>query len=179
VLDIHPTRATVVLCMGDSRVWGPSMPRCTAVAYSVAPDERWVVGPASVGDQLLTWATERVQAIGANAYAVDVTDAWAVWTVTGGGVDEVWARLSENPIPPGRPAFVQGAVATIPAKAIVQESTIHFFVPSPLGHYLPQRILAACNDLSPRLGPAAELTIDAVAVAPRGIVSTPAAAVRV
>ena len=171
VLEIRPARATIVLCMGDARAWPTAGPRTTAAVYSIAADERWVVGPARVGDQLVAWAREQVQAIGKTAYAIDVTDAWSVWTVVGAAVEEVWARLSENPVPPGRPAFVQGAVAMVPAKAIVQEGTIHFFVPAPVGHYLPQRILEACADLQPRMGPATDLAIDAAAVAPRGVVS--------
>jgi len=171
VLEIRPARATIVLCMGDARAWPAVGPRTTAALYPIALDERWLVGPARVGDQLIAWAREQVQTIGKTAYAVDVTDAWSVWTVVGAEAEEVWTRLSENPVPPGRPAFVQGAVAMVPAKAIVQDGAIHFFVPAPVGHYFPQRVLEACADLQPKMGPPTDLVIDAAAVAPRGVVS--------
>jgi hypothetical protein len=178
VLEIRPARAAIILCMGDAGVWAARTPRSMAAVFRVAPDERWVVGPARSGADLAAWAREQTEAIGPSAYAVDVTDGWAVWTVAGDRVSEVWARLSENPVPPGRPAFVQGAVAMIPAKAIVQDGCIHFFVPSPLGHHLPQRVLEACADLAPQMAAPADLAIDAAAVAPLGVATPATAGVR-
>jgi hypothetical protein len=170
VLEIRPSRAVIILCMGDARAWDVA-PRAGATVCRVAQDERWIVGPAGAADELWAWAAAQAQTIGPSAYAVDVTDGWTVWTITGSGTDEAWARLSENRVPPGRPAFVQGAVATIPAKAIVQDGCIHFFTPSPLGHHLPRRILEACADLAPQMTSAADLNIDAAAVAPLGVAS--------
>ena len=132
----------------------------------VADDESWLVGPGRSAGELLAWAVERARSVGEAAYAVDVTDAWSVCSIAGPESDEAWARLSENLVPAGRPAFVQGAVATVPAKAIVQEGSIHFFTPAPVGYHLPQRLLEACGDLAPTLCPATELTIHAAAVVP-------------
>jgi hypothetical protein len=174
---MRPARAVIILCLGDARAWSAVRPRVGAVCQ-IAPDERWVVGPQRSGAELLAWARERAQSIGAAAFAIDVTDAWAVWSVSGVGIDELWARLSENPVPPGRPAFIQGAVAMMPAKAIVQDGCIHFFVPSPLGHHLPQRILEASGDLGPRVTAPADLAIDAAAVAPLGSVASAPVGVR-
>jgi hypothetical protein len=165
--------------MGDAGAWPEVPSRPGTSVYAIAPDERWLVGPAGVCDQIMAWAREQTQAIGPTVYAVDVTDAWSVWSVAGARVDEVWTRLSENPVPTGRPAFVQGAVAMVPAKAIVQERAIHFFVPAPVGHCLPQRILEACADLAPQILPATDLAIDPAAVAPRGFVSGVLSGVRV
>lgn len=170
MLEIRPARATIVLCMGDASAWATAAPWTSAAMYAIAPDERWLVGPAASRDGLLATAHAQAEAIGPKAYAVDVTDGWAVWAVAGPKVDELWARLSENPVPPGRPAFVQGAVASVPAKAIIQDGMIHFFVPSPLGHHLPQRVLEAGADLGARMGVAVELALDDAAVAPLGVV---------
>lgn len=177
MLEIRPARAVIVLCLGDARAWSAVRPRLGAVCQ-IAPDERWVVGPARFAGELVAWARERAQAIGAPAFAIDVTDAWTVWSVSGIGIDELWARLSENPVPPGRPAFVQGAVASMPAKAIVQDGCVHFFVPSPLGHHLPQRIQEAGVDLGPQVAAPADLAIDAAAVAPLGTVASTVLGVR-
>jgi len=171
VFEIRPSRAVIILCMGDARAWDGVAPRAAVTVCRIAQDERWIVGPARSADELLAWATGHAQAVGPSVYAVDVTDAWTVWTIAGTGTDEAWARLSENRVPPGRPAFVQGAVATIPAKAIVQDGCIHFFTPSPLGHHLPRRILEACADLAPQMTSAADLSIDAAAVAPLAVAS--------
>ena len=177
MLEIRPARAVIILCLGDARAWSAVRPRQGAVCQ-IAPDERWVVGPARASAELLGWARDRAQSIGPAAFAIDVTDAWTVWSVSGVGIDELWARLSENPVPPGRPAFVQGAVASVPAKAIVQDGCIHFFVPSPLGHHLPQRMLEAGADLGPQVAALGDLAIDAAAVAPLGSVASATVGVR-
>jgi|SRR5579862_3540742 len=178
VLEIRPSRAAIILCMGDAKLWDTVSPAPNATVCRIARDERWLIGPARSAGELLAWAVAQTATMGPAACAVDVTDGWAVWTITGSGIEEVWVRLSENQVPPGRPAFVQGAVATIPAKALVQDGCIHFFTPSPLGHHLPLRIQEACPDLSPRIQEAADLTIDAAAVAPFGASSGATAGAR-
>ena len=121
VLEIRPSRAAIILCMGEAHRWDAAPPAPDSIVCRVATDERWIIGPARDTSALLSRAVGHANSIGPAAYAVDVSDAWAVLTIEGSETAEVWARLSENRIPSGRPAFVQGAVATIPAKALIQD----------------------------------------------------------
>jgi hypothetical protein len=137
--------------MDEGRVLD-SMPEFAgAFQARTAPDELWLIGPASSARDLFAHARRHLSRVGSWGLAVDVSDAWSVLTVQGTGTASVWERFSENPIPAVRPAFVQGAVATVPAKAVLSDYCIHFITPAPLGYHLPRRILQACRDLAPRM----------------------------
>jgi hypothetical protein len=163
VLDIRASRAAIVLCLGDVHVLDTLVPSPGAACFRIAADERWLVGPAHMATEMLASATAQFQTARSAALAVEMTDGWAVCTISGPDVEEVWARLSENRLPQTRPAFIQGAVASVPAKAIVQDGCIHVFIPAPLGHHLPQRILEASADLMPRMTGDQELTLESAA----------------
>lgn len=163
MLDIRASRAAIVLCLGDAQVLDTLVPGTGAASFRIAADEQWLIGPAHMAIEMLASATAQCRAARSSALAVEMTDGWAVCTIPGPSVDEVWARLSENRLPPARPAFIQGAVASVPAKAIVQDGCIHVFTPAPMGHHLPQRILEACADLMPRMSSDEELTLDSAA----------------
>jgi hypothetical protein len=163
VLDIRASRAAIVLCLGDAQILDTLVPSPGTASFRIAADERWLVGPAHMAPEMLASATTQLQAARSAALAVEMTDGWAVCTISGPDVEEVWARLSENRLPPTRPAFIQGAVASVPAKAIVQDGCIHVFTPAPLGHHLPQRILEASADLMPRVIGDEEFALDSAA----------------
>ena len=159
MLEIRPVRSTIIACLGSDRVWNDLAGGPGTAVYRVAQDERWLVGPAARQPELLARAQASAAAAGLEALAVDVSDAWSVLTVEGARADEMWRRLSENPLPTSRPAFVQGALATITAKAIVEDGRIHCFTPSPLGHHLPRRVLEACRDLKAQVQPLGDLRL--------------------
>ena len=166
VLEIRECRAAIIACLGDPAKWSPAPLPQGAAIYPVAPGERWIFAPARTREQLLAWARTEAKRIGGTAYAADVSDGWSIWCVDGTVVCEVWSRLSENKAPSGRPTFVQGAIAHVPAKSIVEDRAVHFCVPSPLGHHLTARLFEACADLNPQLKPATDLMIGGAMVAP-------------
>jgi hypothetical protein len=129
----------------------------------------WLIGPASSAAVLMAHAEDHLRRAGTSGLAVDLSDGWSALTVHGDVTDRVWERFSENAVPADRPAFVQGAVAGVAAKAIVVDSLIHFLVPAPQRHHLPHRILHGCADLSPRMLDAADFVLHP---------GTPAAGVR-
>src|SRR5438105_807774 len=90
----------------------------------VAPDELLLIGPAAAANDLLLQASQHLQRVDPDAIAIDLSDAWTVWTVRGSDVGQVWARLSENRLPKERPAFIQGAVASVGCKAIMLASVV-------------------------------------------------------
>jgi len=159
VLDVTPARAVIVSCLDESAVLDGMPDFAGAFTARVAPDELWLIGPASAATALTAHATDHLNRAGSFGLVVDVTDGWSVLSVRGDCAALVWQRFSENLLPAARPSFVQGAVAAVATRAIVCDSTIHFMMPAPLGHHLPHRILRGCADLSPRMNDFAEFAL--------------------
>lgn len=159
MLDVTPSRTAIIACMDEPGVLDRMPDRPGAFAARIAPDELWLIGPAASASTLLAHAMNDFEGFGGAGLAVDVSDGWSVLTVTGAAVMDVWARFSENPIPAGRPCFVQGAVAGVMTRAIVLERRIHFVSPAPLGYHLPRRIAHGCADLAPRVTAPAEFVL--------------------
>lgn len=159
MLELTASRAGIVSCLDERGVLDgmPDFPG--AFKARTAPDELWLVGPASSAGAMLAHAGRHLESAASHGLAVDLSDGWSVLTVRGQEVPLVWERFSENPIPAGRPVLVQGAVAMVATKAIVFDTHIHFLNPAPLGYHLPRRILSGCPDLSPRLTPPAEFEL--------------------
>lgn len=142
MLELSPTRATIVLCLGPRNTLDALPSTEAAFGFRVAPDELMLV---SLGGSI---DPERMRLLLAPAggLVVDHSDAYAVWTLSD-AAEEAFSRLSAIELPVGRPAFVQGAVGGIPAKAIVEDDRIHLLVGSALGHHVPDRVGAACAEL--------------------------------
>lgn len=159
MLEIHCSQTAVISCRDEATVLN-GMPQWDGIFPGrVAPDEVLLIGPASAKNELLQHASQHLRQAGSFGVAVDMSDAWTVWTIIGEKAGHVWAMLSQNPIPKERPAFVQGAVASVPGKAIILNSTIHCLTPSPLGHHLPHRILHAGREFDPHLVEPGEFTL--------------------
>jgi len=179
VLDVAEARVSIIACLDRAEVLDCLPDHTAAFRARVAPEELLLVGPATAAGDLLAHAVTHLERAGSSGLAIDVTDAWSVCTVVGEEVPQVWARLSENRLPDDRPAFVQGAVASIPAKAIVGDDQIHVLTPSNLGHHVPHRILEACRDLAPNMSAPRQFALRGVApTAPRpATAGTPTAGV--
>jgi hypothetical protein len=152
VVEVTASRAAIIACLDTAEVLDRIPGRAGAFRARVAPEELLLVGPAAAAADLLAHATGFLERAGASGLAIDVTDAWSVCTVAGADAAEVWARLSENRLPDERPVFVQGAVASVPAKTIAGDGEIHVLTPSNLGHHLPHQIFGQCRDLAPQAG---------------------------
>jgi hypothetical protein len=176
VLDVAEARVAIIACLDRPEVLDCLPDLGTAFRARVSPGELWLVGPATAAADLLAHAVAHLARAASAGLAIDVTDAWSVCTVVGDEVTRVWARLSENRLPDDRPAFVQGAVASIPAKAIVGDDQIHVLTPSNLGHHVPHRILQACHDLTPHDSPPRQFAVrDAAPPTRPAAMGTPAA----
>jgi hypothetical protein len=160
VLELARSQSVIVSCLDDPDALDAMPPVGGAFTARIAPDELWLIGPASSTEALMAHATQHLERPGGYGIVTNVTDAWSVLTVSGAGMATVWERFSENPMPANRPGFHQGAIAFVAAKAIVCSSLIHFFTPAPQGHHLPQRILHGCADQSPRLTGACEFSLE-------------------
>jgi hypothetical protein len=152
VVEITESHAAIIACLDTAEVLDRIPDHGGAFHARVACEELLLIGAATEAAELLAYATACLARAGSFGLAVDVSDAWSVCTVTGADAAEVWARLSENRLPDERPAFVQGAVASVPAKAIAGDGEIHVITPSNLGHHVPHRIFGVCRDLAPQAG---------------------------
>ena len=82
------------------------------------------------------------------AVVLDVTDGWTVLTLSGDRVRDAFAQLSALRLPDD--GFVQGDVARVPARVLVEPDGLRILVPAMWGDQLRSRILARCANLGIR-----------------------------
>jgi sarcosine oxidase gamma subunit len=109
-------------------------------ACPVSPVEVAIMGDASI--TALRQAVERVDP---DALVRDVSDGWVLHTLEGPGARYAFARLSELELPTF--GFVQGAVARIAVRVLVEGDRIHLLVPSMFAAHLRERIEDECREL--------------------------------
>ena len=109
-------------------------------ACPVSPVEVAIMGDASI--TALRQAVERVDS---DAVVRDVSDGWVLYRLEGPGSRDAFARLSELALPAF--GFVQGAVARIGVRVMVDGDRIDLLVPSMLAAHLRERIEDECREL--------------------------------
>jgi hypothetical protein len=159
VLELGPARAAVVRCFGERRALD-AFPSLGAMPARIAADELWLVAPRASASELAQRATSYLTGADPDGFVLEHGEAWAVWTISGSGLPQAFARLADFPLPAGRVAFAQGAVAQLPAKILVQGDRLHVIVPVQLAHHVPDRFREACEDLEPILRPERELALE-------------------
>ena len=132
-----------------------SAPTVTAVLASPDACERVSALPgacpisrgevAIVGDASITALRQAVQRIDPDAVVRDVSDGWAMYTISGERARDAFARLSELELPTS--GFVQGAVARIGVRVLVEGDRVDLLVPSMLAAHLRERIQDECREL--------------------------------
>jgi hypothetical protein len=114
----------------------------TAIACRVAPDEVLLIGGGGEGDAARATADASL-ALDPQALVVDVTDGWTAWELRGPDAREAFSRLSELELP--GVGSVQGEVARLPVKVVVEPEAITLLVPAMWGEFLRERIVADCR----------------------------------
>jgi sarcosine oxidase gamma subunit len=109
-------------------------------ACPVSPVEVAIVGDASI-----TALRRTVEHVDPDAVVRDVSDGWLMHTLDGPGARDAFARLSELELPAS--GFVQGGVARIGVRVLVQADRLDLLVPSMLAAHLRERIEDECRDL--------------------------------
>jgi hypothetical protein len=132
-----------------------SRPVVTAVGASAGACERVSALPgacpvspvevAIVGDHSITAVRQAVQRMDPDALVRDVSDGWAMHTLRGPDARVAFARLSELELPTS--GFVQGAVARVGVRVLVDGDRVDLVVPSMLASHLRERIEDECRDL--------------------------------
>lgn len=147
MLEVAPLDPSVIACLSTSdhldrlpQVEG--FRRCR-----ISPGEVYFVGRGSGRRAGVEEIRERLLPLDPDALVVDLSDGWTGWSLRGGAAEEVFARLSVLALPDERPAFLQGAVAQVPAKVLLDEGKMLLLVPAPVEHHLRERIRTAGADL--------------------------------
>lgn len=149
MLELALAEATVARCLARADALD-SLPGLEDVFRGrVAADELMLIALAPGRQDLVEAAAAHLDGIDPDGTVIDETDGWTIWTVSGDAVDEAFARLSALPLPATQSAFLQGAVAGVPAKVVAEPGRLHIVVVASLGHHVRERILAACADLEP------------------------------
>jgi hypothetical protein len=106
----------------------------------VAPDELLLIGAPGSAAKIATAASKAALATDEDATVADVTDGWTVWTLGGADARDAFERLSMLHLP--ETGTVQGDVARLPVKVVVDGERVHLATPSSWGAYLRDRIVA-------------------------------------
>jgi sarcosine oxidase gamma subunit len=132
-----------------------SSPLVTSVLASTDACERVAglpgacrVGPgevAIVGDVSSTAVSQAVRRLDPDAVVLDVSDGWVAHTLEGHGARQALSRLSELHLPVS--GFVQGEVARIGVRMLVEGDRIDLLVPSIQADHLRDRIRTDCAEL--------------------------------
>jgi hypothetical protein len=112
-----------------------------ATACRVAEDELLLVCDRDVADEVAREVTTRLTVADPDAVVVDTSDGWGAAVLDGVDAEFVFARLSRLRLPAG--GFLQGEVAHVPAKILVEEGRIRILVTAPLEEHLRSRVAGA------------------------------------
>jgi hypothetical protein len=122
-------------------------------AGRVAGDEvLWVGDPGHAGD-LTASLQSQLGKLGNRAAVVDHSDGYALFTLTGEGREELFARLSSIRIPAAG-GFVQGNFAGVPARTFCRDDRLEVIVTSDVAWFVGGRLGHAGHDLAGRGGAA-------------------------
>lgn len=108
-------------------------------AFRVAPDEAMVLGepPEDLEASVL--------ALDPDALVLDVSEGWSLLELRGSDAREAFARISELELP--ERGFVQGEVARVGVRVLVQDDRLRVLVPAMWTEHVRERILADAAEL--------------------------------
>lgn len=134
--ELRRATPTVVAVLASAEAIDRLAPSPGATLCRVAPREAMLVGavdPAAVdpGEP--------------DAIVEDVSDGWTAFELSGEGVADAFARLSELELPDD--GSVQGEVARVGAKVLVAPARVTILVPAMLGAFVEERIRTDCAEV--------------------------------
>jgi sarcosine oxidase gamma subunit len=152
VLELARADAAFVSCLASPQALDAVHVPRTVSMVRVAPDELLLIGAPGSAARVAAAAAKTTHGIDDDALVMDVTDGWTVWTLGGTDAHDAFERLSMLALP--KAGVVQGDVARLPVKVVVDGKRLHLAVPSSWAAYLHERIvglqLAIAEDAEPR-----------------------------
>jgi hypothetical protein len=130
VADLRLELPTVTCVMASSDACDAAERSSGVSAIRVTDREVMIVGDADV-------AAIRA-AIDDRALVSDVSDGWSALVIEGTDAPEAFARLSELRLPAS--GWIQGDVARVAAKVLVEPGRLTLLVPAHLGAHVEERI---------------------------------------
>lgn len=152
-LLVQPVRAAVVSCLASRAALDAMATPAGALALRIADDETMLLAGAGHEPAVVGSARHALDGLDPPALVVEVTDAWAIWSLQQPQADAAIARLTAVPVPrPQSGLFLaQGAVCGVTAKLVALPDRVCVMVSSTLSHHLRDRVMQLCADLHPRL----------------------------
>jgi len=154
VVELAPTRAAVVGCYGAPGAIDELAGTVAAAFARSAPDEAMLLAAPGDGAALANAAESAMTRVDPDAFAVEATDGWAVWTLTGDGTRLAFSRISALRL--GDRGFVQGSVASVPVRVIARPDRVDLVVPAMWAEHVRGRIEHDCADIGVTVGPPRE-----------------------
>jgi sarcosine oxidase gamma subunit len=151
VLELSRTEVAVVACLASPEALDALEPPAGARPYRTAPDELLLLCPPGAGAETLAAAGSALRERDPDALVLEVTDGWCAWTLSGPDAREAFARLSALELP--ERGKVQGELARVPAKVLVEAERLHLLVPSSWAEHVRERVLALALDVRERAEP--------------------------
>jgi hypothetical protein len=148
VLEFRSAQSTVIHCFAEPDVLDAMHAPDGAMTFRIAGRELICMASGREGAAIMAALSAAIKNVDPNALLLDRSDGWSVFALSGEDCAKAFGRLCTTPLPQA-PGFFQGAIGTVPAKAVVLEDRIYLIVSSILGHHIRERILEACADISP------------------------------
>ena len=144
MLEIGRFHAAIVECHAAAAALDALKVPPGAHACRVAPDELLLIAAPGRLDELLQRARAHLAVVEPGALVLDQSDGWTIFSLAGDGGMTALSQLALFPIRQRRPAFVQGAVAGVSAKLLLESGVIHLLVPCAAGDHVAGRLRDVC-----------------------------------
>lgn len=138
MLELSRTEVAVVACLASAEALDALPAPEGATAFRTAPDELLLLLPPGAAEAAREEVAEALRALEGDALVLEVTDGWAMWTLSGPDAREAFTRLSALDLT----GPVQGDVARVPAKVVAEPERLHLLVPSSWAEHVRERICA-------------------------------------
>jgi hypothetical protein len=140
----HVDGAAKVRCFGREAALDALRQPASTLAGRIAPDEIVFVGEPGTAAALVEDLEGQLAGEGNAALVVDHTDGWTFHTLTGDGIEEVWARVSAVRLPDasahGVPVFTVGKVCDVASKVFVRHGRIDLMCGAEVRRHVEDRL---------------------------------------
>lgn len=169
-LIVQPVRASLLLCLAVPAAIDQMARPAGVASLRVARDEALLVGPPDGEQRLAASAGAALATLDRDSLTAPVSGAWALWSLRPPpAAAAALSRMTAVPMPPAgaHPHFVQGVVAGVAARILVRSDRICVLVASSVAHHFRDRVMAACADMNPAVGPSWDFDATPWSLTPR------------